>query len=272
MTISEAINNFYARIGGQTNTLASYRVTLEPFKEKFGNRNVPEILPAEVREYLKGLKISESTRYLRFSHIKALFNRAIMEERIKGNGIAWENPCKLISDDFRKPENESAPIQATIHADMQAVRLSLNQKYQLIFDIGARGALRIEEILSITPDTLIREPDGACCIRIEVKGGKIQNKVIPPDLCDKLHEYIEEHGIGKDERLFKMTRSAVWQVLKARGIEPHDLRRYAAYRAMEMGKDMKTIQGLLGHASPATTMIYLRNLSVSMLAKKLVGM
>jgi len=255
------------------NTLASYRDTLEPFGQIFGNRDTGEILPAEIRAYLEGLPVSNSTRYLRYAHIKVLFNSALSSLKEARIAATWENPCHAISEHFGKPKKNSVPLSDTIHADMQCVESRLRFKHRLIYALGTRGALRVSEILKITPLDLLRHGN-TCCILLDApkSGADREIAVIPADLFDVLAGYVDQAGIGPDQRIFPMTRQAVWQVFRGKGIAPHDLRRYAAFRAMEMGKNLKTIQQMLRHSAISTTEQYIKNMSVSALAEQLEGM
>ena len=92
---------------------------------------------------------------------------------------------------------------------------------------------------------------------------------IPDWLHDNLVTYWQAHSIGELAPIFPITRQAVWNALKIRGIEPHDLRRYGAYLLMEEGKNLKTIQASLRHASASTTEKYLRDMSPTALHEQL---
>jgi integrase len=273
MTINETTEIIYTRIRGKPNTLASYRGTYERFKTVFGIREISGVLPVEIQKYLKSLPVSEATLFLRYTHLKVLFNAALKEEKINGHKPKWENPCLLIATDFEKPKKNGRPLSDTIHADMQTVEDKLKEKHRLIFELGTRSGLRIGEILKITPSNLIRNGDICCVMLDSPKSGADQEKAwLPLDLCQKLWDYIDRMGIHEYDRIFPITKQAVWAVFKGFGVKPHDLRRYAAFRLMEKGKNLKVIQGFLRHASPKTTELYLGNLSMKALANELEGM
>lgn len=270
--IRDVIAEVYAGID-KANTLASYRDTLEPFGAKFGNRDAGEILPSEIKAYLTALPGSESTKFLRYSHIKILFNAALHMLKQARIAATWENPCIDIAEDFPKPKRNSVPVSDTIHDDMQGVKNRLRLKHSLIYELGTRAGLRVSEILKITPNDLLLSGGAACILLDAPKSGYDREMaVVPVDLCQRLFEYVDRHGIRPDQRIFTMTRQTVWRVFSTKGIAPHDLRRYAAFRAMEMGKNLKTIQGLLRHSTAATTERYIKNLSVSKLAEQMEGM
>jgi len=273
MTLNQTIDKLYTRIGAKDNTLASYQGTLEKFKAVFGIRDPFGVLPVEIKDWLKALPVSKGTLFLRYTHLKALFNLALKEERINGHKPQWDNPCDLLQDDFKKPKKNDKPLSDTIHEDMQNMFNKLNKRDNLIAQLGSRCGLRIGEILKITPDDLIRNGD-VCCIRlVDPKSGANQEMAwIPLDLCQELREYIDRGGIGTTNRVFPITSQAVWKIFRKFEVKPHDLRRYAAFRLMEKGKNLKVIQGFLRHKSPKTTEIYLGNLSINAIAKEMEGM
>jgi integrase len=281
MKVSEAIETVYARISNSPNTTASFKTTYEAFRAPFGDRECSGVLPEEINAYVTAIDASAATKALRFSHIRVLFDEALQALKRARIMPTWENPCSVL--EFKRPQNEPEPRPDNFIGKMETARATLRKHYQLIFDIGIRCSPRIEEILSITPRMIQKQGSGACCIRVTVKGGKLQNKVIPPgttmlgntelpDLCDALSSYIAENDIKPDERLFKMSRQSVWETLKARGIEPHDLRRFAASRALDQGKSLETIRGMLGHSNVSTTARYILPLSASAQAEAMRGL
>jgi hypothetical protein len=85
---------------------------------------------------------------------------------------------------------------------------------------------------------------------------------IPVDLYEDIKKYIREKKIKGTHKIFQISRQALWGYLKRKGIEPHDLRRYAAYRSTKAGKSLKEIQGMLRHRSVETTDSFLKSLSI----------
>jgi len=265
ITVQEAAEKLYYRVMSKPGTLASYQDTLEPFKKHFLNRECSEIRPTEIRNYLRYLPVSEATRYLRFSHLKALFNVAIHEENIckKRNAKVWINPCNALSFDFRKPKTKEKPLEKDIEQKMSNIKGKLKEHHRLIFDLGTRGGLRVSEILTLTPSDLLQK-NSACLIRIETsKSGMHQEfAAIPVDLYEDIEKYIREKKIKGTHKIFQISRQALWAYLERKGIEPRDLRRLAAYRSIKAGKSLKAIQGLLRHRSVETTDLFLKSLSI----------
>jgi integrase len=277
MTISDHIKSFLSappqRRGGEKkiNTIISYQDTFRGFEAIYGQRQPENITPAEIRQYLLAMPVSAGTKAVRYATLKALFNHALRGIEQAGEQPDWRNPCNTIAADFPQPKRNGEPLSDTIHEDMQAVSASLQGKHRLIFELGSRAGLRVSEILGIRPSDLIRQGKACLVMVASKKGANHDNRVIPPDLCDSLRAYIEERRIRDDERVFGITRQTVYAVFKARGIEPHDLRRYFAFKLMEMRKPLKVISQALDHSSLATTERYIKNLSVARLAQELEG-
>jgi integrase len=265
LTVQEAAEKLYSRVMSNHNTLDSYQVTIEPFKILFLNRECSKIRPEEIGKYLKSLPVSEATRYLRFSHLKALFNVAIHEENIskKRNVKVWVNPCNALSVDFRKPKSRENPLEEDIDQKMNNVKGRLKENYRLIFDLGTRGGLRVSEICNLKPTDLLQK-NSACLICIDApKSGANQDlAAIPVDLYKDIKKYIREKKIKGPQRIFRISRQALWSYLKRKGIKPRDLRHYAAYRWIKSGKCLQVIQGMLRHRSIETTDLFLKNLSI----------
>jgi integrase len=272
MTVTDITIVLYRRLTDKTNTYVSYRATVEPFRALFGNRECATILPAEIRAFLNDMPVSDSTRYLRYSHLKALFNSALNEERINGIKPTWENPCNVLKADFPQPKPKVRYLSDSIHTDMQTVEHSLRPQHALIFGLGTRAGLRISEILALTPDDIVQ--NGHCFVRLVSQKNGTQGDLapIPADLCLSLREYAFKHEIGPSERIFPLSRQSAWEVFHVRGLKTHDMRRYAAFRALEKGKDLNWVKGMLRHSNVAVTTRYIGNLSPSKLAEGMEDM
>ena len=158
MIVSRAITILYERMK-KPNTLSSYQATCDPFKARFGNREASEVLPGEIKVYLLLMPVSDSTRKLRFTHLKTMFNVAIQELREARMPVSWENPCIALSKDFKGKKHAPAPLSDTIHADMSKVEQSLKSKHRLIYSLGVIARLRVSEILKLRPVDIMRQND-----------------------------------------------------------------------------------------------------------------
>ena len=85
---------------------------------------------------------------------------------------------------------------------------------------------------------------------------------------DRLQKYINDTGIGPDNRIFPITYAAARIVVKKAGnlvgihLKPHDLRRHAATYASRSGTPLEIISKvLLRHSNLSTTQRYLGKIS-----------
>ncbi|MBM4141916.1 MAG: hypothetical protein FJ242_10655 [Nitrospira sp.] len=77
---------------------------------------------------------------------------------------------------------------------------------------------------------------------------------MPPDLYQKLLEYINKKRIKANAQIFSLTRSAIWQVFKKRGITPHDLRLYhLETKSLWMSFYIEPISVFVEHTTIGTT-------------------
>jgi integrase len=138
---------------------------------------------------------------------------------------------------------------------------------RLLLELMARGAMRIGEVLKLTPNDiaerklLLREP----------KSGRDAEIVfIPQKVADRLRESVRSEKIGLNSRIFFICYEAARTVVRKAGnmvgvyLRPHDLRRHAATFASRSGVPIEIISKIiLRHANLSTTQIYLGNISNS---------
>jgi integrase/recombinase XerD len=142
---------------------------------------------------------------------------------------------------------------------------TVKPRNRLMLELMARGGMRISEVLKLTPNDV----EGRKLNLIDPKSGKETEVVfVPQKVADRLKEYIEQKGIGPDERIFPLTyqgaRAVVVQAGKLVGIHlrPHDLRRHAATHASRSGTPIEIVSKvILRHANLSTTQRYLGKVS-----------
>lgn len=109
--------------------------------------------------------------------------------------------------------------------------------------------------------------------RPKKQGGKEPKRLVPivdPNYMDAVRRYLATHKPNKDEPLFTMDRYAVTYRLKQlhqqldlpiESLSAHTFRHSFAINALVQGRDLKTIQGWLGHKDIRSTEVYLKVLS-----------
>ena len=102
---------------------------------------------------------------------------------------------------------------------------------KLILELMTRGAMRIGEVLKLTPGDI----DERKLLLREPKSGRETEMIfIPQKVADRLKEYVKAQDIGQHERIFPICYEAARSVVKKTGevvgiyLRPHDLRRHAA--------------------------------------------
>ncbi len=140
-----------------------------------------------------------------------------------------------------------------------------NTRNRLMLELMARGGMRVSEVLKLTPNDV----DGRKLTLRDPKSGKQMEVVfIPQKVADRLKEYIEQKGIGPDERIFPLTYQGARAVVVKAGnlvgihLRPHDLRRHAATHASRSGTPIEIVSKvILRHANLSTTQRYLGKVS-----------
>jgi integrase len=125
--------------------------------------------------------------------------------------------------------------------------------------------MRASEVLNLTP----KDVDGRKLILRDPKSGKEAEVVfIPQKVADRLEDYIEQKGVGPDERIFPLTYQGARAVVIKTGtlvgihLMSHDLRRHAATHASRSGTPIEIVSKvILRHANLSTTQRYLGKVS-----------
>ncbi len=116
---------------------------------------------------------------------------------------------------------------------------------------------RVSEVINLTPNDI----DEHKLILQKSKSG-IRGEVvyIPRKLQRRLTDYIRDNEIEADERVFPISYSTSWSMVKKAGqivgtnLRPHDLRRHAATYASRTGTPLEIVSKvILRHADLTST-------------------
>jgi integrase len=139
------------------------------------------------------------------------------------------------------------------------------QRDRLMLELMARGAMRVSEVLKLTPSDIV---DRKLLLREPKSGREAEMIYIPQKVAARLKEYVRAQRIGLNERIFPIcyeaARSAVNKASSLVGIHlrPHDLRRHAATFASRSGVPIEIVSKIiLRHSNLSTTQIYLGRIS-----------
>jgi integrase/recombinase XerD len=203
------------------------------------------------------------TKRARFTSLLAFFNFA------KNNvDPDFTNPCDspMLRKLFRPKVKTHWDILDKDTVD-EIIFRTTKIRDRLILELMARGAMRIGEVLKLTPRDVVERK---LLVRDPKSGREAEIIFIPQKVADRLKAYVENQKIGLRNRIFPIcyeaARSVVMKAGKLVGIHlrPHDLRRHAATFASRSGVPIEIISKLiLRHSNLSTTQIYLGKISDS---------
>lgn len=142
--------------------------------------------------------------------------------------------------------------------------------------VGYRGGLRLKEALALFPKD-VDTKTGIVNV-LYGKGNRSRIVGVPTDACLAIDAWLAKRGqlgfTGKQPLFCTLqgrpidtsyVRAFMARLKRRTGIEKrlhyHQLRHTCAWRMLQKGRDLATIQGMLGHSSLATTSVYLRHVA-----------
>jgi integrase/recombinase XerD len=239
------------------NTQKRYLDRVVAFAEHFG-RSPEQLGPEEVRSYQLYLiherKMSSGTVNVTVCALRFLYGVTLRCD--------WEvNRIRLARREKKLPVVLS-PDEITQF--LQAVR---SPKYRAILMTAYAAGLRVSEVTRLRVSDI---DSRRMVIRVEQgKGRKDRYVMLSPRLLSLLRAYWREYRpshwlfLGREANQ-PVSPTTVRQVCKeaclasglTKRITPHTLRHSFATHLLEGGTDLRTIQVLLGHKSPASTARY----------------
>lgn len=140
-----------------------------------------------------------------------------------------------------------------------------NERIATILTLQANLGLRIDDILSLHLNDIIRDGNRYRLDIIEEKTGKERKFTVPYQLHQYISDYCDKNNIAPDEVIFPITERAVQKYLNKvtdyldlKNIGTHSFRKFYATDIYEKnGHDIVLVQKLLQHSSSATTQRYI---------------
>lgn len=273
LKLSRFIESFLLYLGDKSKqTIKGYKTDLKQFLNFMGDREVNNISKSDVIEfkiYLQKKGLSSSSIARKMASLNSFFQYLIELEIIKSSPvtrsmrpkISQKIPSALTSEELKKVLNTAddnlikTAISLMAFTGLRASEL-LGIKKDDIF------IFRSEEKKTININTAIAEglkPGDIAFIRVMGKGDKERIIPVPDQLLTILIEHLKT---CKSNSVFPITYFTLWYQIKKVGqkasidLHPHKLRHTSATMALSNGADIRTIQELLGHATPATTARY----------------
>lgn len=266
-------------------TRRAYRRAVADFFQFVGGKHPAEVVPADVlgwRDYLRSHRKRAATVSFKLSVIRSFF------EYLKAGGAIPLNPAstKLVTP----PELPTEPAGRAL--SVKEVRYLLSgpdrsrpegaRDYALML-IMLRLSLRVAEVCSLKASS-VKWSHGRWTLRCKIKGGREEVWPLPKDVKEAMDEYLKLdarrratlHSDGGEAFLFQphlnyrtlvfdkalSTRMVLnivkrWASFGGIGdVSPHDLRRTAITRALEMGQTYRQVQMMSKHKDPKTVMRY----------------
>ena len=248
----------YHQINSKKNTHRCYSVVIGKFCEVFGDHQLGELTVDGIMNFLNQLTdgCKPQTKRIRYAHLSAFFNF------VKNNlDPGFSNPCDspMLSKLFRVKVKTHWDILEKDTVD-EIIFRTTKLRNRLLLELMARGAMRIGEVLKLTPNDiadrklLLREPKSGC---------EVEMIFIPQKVADRLKEYIRAEKIALNDRIFPICYEAARAVIEKAGnmvgiyLRPHDLRRHAATFASRSGVPIEIVSKIiLRHSNLSTTKLF----------------
>ena len=265
-------------------TRRAYRRAVADFFQFAGGKHPTEVVPNDIicwRDHLRHGRKRAATVSFKLSVIRSFF------EYLKAGGVIPLNPAstKLVTP----PELPTEPSGRALSS--KEVRYLLTgpdrekpegaRDYALML-VMLRLSMRVAEVCSLRASS-IKWSHGRWTLRCKIKGGREEVWPLPKDVKQAVDDYLKLDAQRRatlhsdtDGFLFqphsnyrtlvfdkalstRMVQNIVakWGRFTGVGdVSPHDLRRTAITRALEMGQTYRQVQMMSKHKDPKTVMRY----------------
>jgi integrase/recombinase XerD len=277
--MQEHIDTFLVSVGKErglsANTVAAYRNDLEQFAAFLGSTHGlvswAELSPTELADfiaYLRQRQYAETTVARKLAAVKSFC------QFLKEQGILEANPAdRLPSPKVGRftpraitPEEVTALITA---ASSDPSPEGLRDRAMLV-TLYATG-MRVSELTALNVGDVDLERG---LVRVNRNPERPRWVPLNPEAVATLQEYLQtgrpllvqrpdEPALFLNHRGSRLTRQGFWLILKQYAdqagvpeVTPHTLRHSFALHALSQGCELRELQRILGHVSPATTLVY----------------
>ncbi len=282
-TSDAAVSGFVERSVSQT-TRDSYRRTVREF-QRFLGRSVIDAGPDDVRRWrdeLAGRGQRPATIARKLSTVRSLY------AYLEAGGYVPRNPAssKLVPPPELRSERAGRALTSKdvrhLLCGPDRTRAEGARDYAILLTL-ARLGVRVSELCALRVSSLWRSKKG-WAVTVKVKGGAERELPVPDDVREAITDYlrldskrrVRAKSSGTDAFVFQphvnyrtltfdrpLTRRHVqnivgrWASYCGVGkLSPHDLRRTAITRALELGLSYYEVQLMSGHRDPKTVQRY----------------
>jgi integrase/recombinase XerD len=267
---NEVIEAFLERLdrAGSRRTVYEYRRVIERFSLEVGDPDAATVL--EVQRFTYGVGPSgrlpsPSTIGVRLAALSSLFEFGV------DCGTRRDNPAARVRRPRSRPPLPRALEPGEVARLLAAIpRSASGDLDRAVILTILYTALRRREVLSLRLEDLAGVDP--VLLRCRVKGGRMRVAPLPEPAMDAITTAWASSGrragsAPASHLLFGITSSTFYGHLRRhavaaglRPISPHVLRHTAAHLRRQAGASLEEVSMLLGHASLATTALYLRRL------------
>ncbi len=240
------------------------------YLEHDGTTLLDGVRPRDLEGYLAELDrrgLQGSTRNRKVHTLKTFFKWLVHQDLLATNPAAQLMAPRAIKKEPRylSEEEYRRLLRACSHHARDAA----------IVEVFLQTGMRLSELAHLTltdvelPKRITRDIESMGSVRVQRKGGKVERIPLNYKACQALAAYLKVRPKVEHDGLFitkfktPMTaRSIEYMVSKYLGetgilhASVHTLRHTMATHHVARGTDLKTVQVTLGHASLATTSIY----------------
>lgn len=255
-------------------TIRNYITDLEPFSEylkETQTSNLNQVTYHFLRNYLAWLiKLG----YVRSSIVRKLSTLRTFFKWMTNNNIVSNDPTSLVSTpklEKRLPTLLSvAEVEFLLDAPDTSTPIGIRDKTILELIYGA--GLRVSEVVGLNLEDVNIDLQE---LRVLGKGSKVRVVLFGTNAKNILEAYLKQvrtiwmnrysyNAIFLNNRGRRLSQRSIQLKVNnyskkaglMSGVHPHTLRHSFATHLLDGGADLRVVQELLGHSSPATTQIY----------------
>ena len=250
------------------NTVASYCCDVEKFLEAVKIKDVKELKPEVILDYLSSCQnLSKRSQARLLSSLRSFFGWCIVE------GMIADNPCDMVdSPKLGRYLPDVLSVEEVISI-IDSVDLSTwnGLRDRAILEVLYGCGLRVSEAVELKISCLYFDEG---FVRIIGKGNKERLVPIGEIAVEAVNKYLgsrpEAADTASEDILFlnrfgrSLSRQSMFKMIKKQAliadvraeISPHTFRHSFATHLVENGADLRVVQEMLGHESITTTEIY----------------
>lgn len=214
-----------------------------------------EVKPTNIQAWLAVSTLDASTKAGRRAAINEFYKWANRMHHLDSNPVDTLPPVKRPKKPARQPAPEEAVAQGLYATDSEA---------RLMVKLDAEAGLRREEICKVKGSDVTEYPntgigEAMYGLLVHGKGGKVRIVPICADLAQEIRTQAGDGWLFPGRSNGHCCPDHVYRTIKRNtGYATHSFRRRYGRVAYETsGHDLRAVQELLGHESPATTQSYI---------------